>query len=140
MTVARDLRAELQAISDSAGFNSWAGFEVVAAEPGEVALRLGWRAEFGQYAGHLHAGMMSALIDTACGFAAYTTAGPVVASHCAVSYLAPGRGSAFVATARTIKAGRRQVFVSAELTAESENGDEGPRVVATGQTILIPTG
>lgn len=127
----------LREINELAGFNRWAGFVVVDATPASVTLRMPWRDELSQYAGNLHAGLTSALIDTACGFAALAATGkPVVASHCAVSYLAPGTGQAFVATARTIKAGKRQIFVTAELHDER---DDGPVFIGRGETILIPT-
>lgn len=116
-----DLMTRLRKLNETAEFNRWAGFEVVDAAPGQVLLRMPCRTEFGQYAGHLHAGLMSALIDTACGFAAFTLTGWVVASHCAVHYLAPGTGASFLATARTIKKGRRQIFMSAELYDERES-------------------
>jgi uncharacterized protein (TIGR00369 family) len=128
----------LRRINETAAFNQWAGFEVTRAQPGRVDLRLPWRAEFGQYAGFLHAGLVTALIDTVCGFAAATvTGGGVLASHCAVSFLAPARGEAFLARGRVVKAGRRQVFTSAELSAET---DGSVTLVASGQTILVPTG
>lgn len=128
----------LRHINATAPFNQWAGFEVTQAEPGRVELRLRWRAEFGQYAGFLHAGLVAAVIDTACGFAAATvTGGDVLASHCAVNFLAPAHGEAFVARGQVNKAGRRQVFTSAELSAEA-NG--ALTLVASGQTILVPTG
>ncbi len=96
-----DILDRLRAINELAGFNRWAGFVVVDATRDSVTLRMPWRDELSQYAGNLHAGLTSALIDTACGFAALATTGkPVVASHCAVSYLAPGTGPAFVATSR----------------------------------------
>lgn len=129
----------LRHINQTAPFNNWAGFEVVHAEPGRVELRLPWRAEFGQYAGFLHAGMVTALIDTACGFAAATvTGGPVLASHCAVNFLAPAHGEVFLARGRVCKAGRRQVFTKAELFAEA--GGDSLSLVASGETILVPTG
>lgn len=128
----------LRRINETAAFNQWAGFDVTQAQLGRVELRLPWRAEFGQYAGLLHAGLVATLIDTVCGFAAATvTGGDVLASHCAVSFLAPARGEAFVARGRVLKAGRRQVFTSAELSAEA-NGSV--TLVASGQTILVPTG
>jgi uncharacterized protein (TIGR00369 family) len=127
----------LRSVNQSAAFNQWAGFEVIEAEPGRVELRLPWRPEFGQYAGFLHAGVVAALIDTACGFAAATVSGgEVVASHCAVNFLAPARGEAFVARAGVVKAGRRQVFTSAEVFAETEGATT---LVASGETILVPT-
>ncbi|GAA3446957.1 PaaI family thioesterase [Planomonospora venezuelensis] len=135
MDSSSDLLVRLREVNSAAAFNQWAGFEVAEAAPGRVSLQMEWRAEFGQYAGHLHAGLVSALIDTACGFAAFTLSGLVVASHCAVNYLAPGSGAAFVATAETVKAGRRQIFACGEL----RDRDSG-RLIANGQTILIPVG
>jgi uncharacterized protein (TIGR00369 family) len=131
-----DLLATLRGINRSAAFNVWAGLEVTAADVGTATLRLPWRDEFGQYTGSLHAGVVTALVDTACGFAAVTvTGGPVTASHCAVNFLAPAVGDEFLARAHVVKAGRRQVFVTAELTS-SRDGHARP--VATGDTILVP--
>ena len=135
-TVMTDPRSSLEAINRSAAFNRWAGFEVTAAEAGRATLRMPWKPDAGQYAGFLHAGLIGAMIDTACGFAAASVAGRVMASHFQVNCLAPGIGSAFVAEARVVRAGRRQVFTAAELFAE---GDDGKRkLVATGETILVP--
>ena len=128
---------EMQALNATAAFNTWAGFAVTAAERGAVELRMPWRTEFGQYSGHLHAGLTTALIDTACGFAvmALGHGGSVLASHCAVDFLGPGAGSAFVARGRVVQSGRRQVFTAAELFAEVD----GERtLVATGTTLLVP--
>ena len=75
------------------------------------------------------------MIDIACGFAAYTVAGRVLASHFAVSCLAPATGERFLARARVAKAGRRQVFAAAELFAWRDGVE---RLVATGETILVP--
>jgi acyl-coenzyme A thioesterase PaaI-like protein len=123
------------ALNARAAFNLWAGFEVVRAGAGEAELRLDWRAGLGQYAGFLHAAMIGGMIDTACGFAAFTVAGPVMASHFSVDCLAPAAGDAFVARGHVVKAGRRQVFTCAELFAR--RGAE-ERLVATGSAILVP--
>ena len=131
-----DVLALLRDVNATAAFNRWAGIEVTAADTTTVELRLAWREEFGQYAGFLHAGVITALIDTACGFAgAAASGGNVTASHCAVNFLAPARGDAFVARARVVKAGRRQLFVTAELHAEH---DRALVLVATGDTMLVP--
>ena len=135
MVTASAAAETLGALNASAVFNRWAGFELGAVEPGVVELRLPWREELGQYAGFLHAGMIGAMIDTACGFAAYTKVGYVLASHFSVNCLAPATGEAFIARARIVKAGRKQVFTAAELFA-SQGGVE--RLVATGEAILVP--
>ena len=120
----------------SAAFNRMAGFEVVAAGDGEVELRMIWRDDLTQYAGHLHAGMIAALLDTACGFAAATVVGNVTASHLSMNCLRPAVGRSFIARGTTVRAGRRQVFARAELFAENEQGETS--LVATGETVLIP--
>lgn len=130
-----ELQAALVALNASAAFNRWAGFEVRCLAPGDIELSMPWREEHGQYAGFLHAGMIGALIDTACGFAAFTLVGRVLASHYSVSCLAPAIGSAFVARGRVVQAGRRQVFAAAELIARRDGVD---RRVATGEAILVP--
>lgn len=121
-------------INDSAEFNRWCGFEVVSCAPGAVELAMPWRNEVGQYSGFLHAGVVGALIDTACGFAAATLVGPrLLAAHFSVNCLRPASGHRFVAKARVVKPGKQQVFTSCELFS-IENGVE--KLVATGETLL----
>ena len=128
---------KLKAINASASFNRWAGFEVTNAADGEAELRLAWRSEdMGQYSGFLHAGLIAGLLDTACGFAAVSVVGPVLASQFSVNCLAPAVGRQFSVRGRVVKAGRRQVFATAELYAQREEGDE--RLVASGSAILVP--
>lgn len=129
--------AAVEAINTTGAFNRWAGFEVLSAKPGEVELLMPWRDEAGQYSGFLHAGLIGALLDTACGFAASTLVGRVMASHFAVNCLAPATGPRFVAHGRVIKAGRRQVFARAELFAEDAAGG-ARKLVATGDVIMVP--
>ncbi|MET3493128.1 PaaI family thioesterase [Variovorax boronicumulans] len=134
----------IQAINATAAFNRWAGFEVTRAADGEAELRMRWREEdMGQYAGFLHAGMIAALLDTVSGFAAATQSGHVLASHFSVNCLSPAIGRVFVARGRVVKAGRKQVFVAAELFAQPDGkgdseGDGVLKLVATGNAILVP--
>ena len=131
---ARDAVITLNA---NAAFNRRVGFEVMSAGSGAAELRLPWRDDLGQYAGFLHAAMIAGMIDTACGFAAYTLVGNVLASHFSVNCLETAAGDAFVARARVVKAGRRQVFTHADLFAL--NGGE-ERLVAIGEAIFVPVG
>lgn len=95
-----------------------------------------WRDDFTQYIGHLHAGMIAALLDTACGFAAASMVGTVTASHFSMNCLRPAVGRLFVAKGTTVRAGRRQIFAKAELFAENDQGVMS--LVATGETLLVP--
>ena len=127
------LLAQLRAFNQTAAFNQWCGIEIVSAEPGKVEIAMPWRHEAGQYSGFLHAGLVGALIDTACGFAAASVVGRVLASHYAVNCLRPAVGERFVARARVVKPGKSQVFTACELFAQ-EGGSE--KLVATGETLL----
>lgn len=126
----------LVATNASAAFNRLVGLEVVSAGGGEVELRMPWRDDLTQYAGHLHAGMIAALLDTACGFGAATIVGSVTASHFAMNCLKPAVGRCFVAKGAILRAGRRQVFARAELFVENAQGEVS--LVATGETLLVP--
>ena len=128
-----DPLVQIRAINQTAAFNQWCGIEVVSAEPGKVEIAMPWRRELGQYAGFLHAGLIGALIDTACGFAAVSVVGRVLASHYSVNCLRLAVGERFVARARVVKPGRTQVFTACELFAQHRGAE---KLVATGETLL----
>ena len=129
--------ATLNAISALAPFNTWAGLEVLSASAGHAEIAINWRTEFGQYAGFLHAGMVGAILDTACGFAAVTQVGPVLTSHFSVSCLRPAVGERFIARATLIKPGKVQCFAKAELFGITKGSE---KLVATGEAIMVVTG
>jgi uncharacterized protein (TIGR00369 family) len=125
--------AALEAVNGASPFNRLAGFRVTQASAGEVVLAGAGAAELLNHAGALHAGVQSALIDTACGFAAGTVAGNVVTVQMNVQFLASAKGDRFEARARVVKAGRTQVFAEAQLFAW--RGPEG-----AGEAVLVASG
>lgn len=130
-----DPLAQIRAINDSAAFNRWLGLEVLAAGDGQAEIALAWRPDLGQYSGFLHAALVGGLVDTACGFAAATLVGRVLASHYAVNCLRPAIGERFIGRARVVKPGRTQVFTACELFAVRDGQET---LVATGETLLTP--
>jgi uncharacterized protein (TIGR00369 family) len=132
-----DSLAFIRGINVTAAFNRWCGIEVLAAGEGRAEIAVVWREDLGQYAGFLHAGLVGALIDTACGFAAATVVGRVLASHFSVNCLRPAVGERFIARARVVKPGRTQVFTACDLFAVSAGKE---KLVATGETLLTPVG
>ena len=135
MSNTEDWQGRIQNISRLAQFNTWLDLEVVSATPGEVTLAMRWKKEMGQYNGFLHAGIQGALLDTACGFAAATLSGNVLASQFTVRCLRPALGQSFRVVARVLKPGRQQIFTTAELYATNESEE---KLVATGDTMLVP--
>jgi uncharacterized protein (TIGR00369 family) len=99
--------------------------------PGEVDIRLPFRPELSQQHGFFHAGAITTVVDTACGYAALTLMPPgaaVLSVEFKVNLLAPGKGEAVVARARVVKAGRTLTVVTGDVFAQSR-GEE--RLVAT---------
>ncbi len=133
MSTATNALQQIRAINKTAAFNQWCGIEVLSAAAGSAEISLPWRKEVGQYSGFLHAGLVGTLIDTACGFAAATLVGRVLASHYSVNCLRPAIGETFIARAKVVKAGKTQVFTHCELFAVAQGVE---KLVATGETLL----
>ena len=129
-----DALAQIRAINERAAFNRWLGLEIVEAGDGVATIRMKAHPEATQYVGFLHAGVIGALLDTACGYAAATQVGSVLASHYSVNCLAPALGHAFEARGEVVRAGKRQIFTRAELYAEK---DGARTLVAMGETLLL---
>ena len=126
----------LVAMNATSPFNVWAGITVTAAGNGEAELRMPWREEFAEYRGVLSSSMVQGFLETACGMAASTSRPTDGASHCAVSFLYPADGEAFVARGKVVKAGRRQIFITGELYGERAGE---LHLLATATTIMIST-
>ncbi len=129
-----DLVKRLTEISKTSTFNNWLGLELLSATPGDIELHLKWRPEFAQYNGFLHAAIVGGLIDTACGFAAATMSGKVLASQFSVRCLRPAIAETFVVKGHVLKPGRQQIFATAELFGL----DNPSKPFAVGDAILVP--
>jgi uncharacterized protein (TIGR00369 family) len=95
--------------------------------PGEVEIELGYRPDLTQQNGFLHAGIVSTILDSACGYAAYTLlpAGVgVLTVEYKINLLAPASGSRFRASGRIERAGRTLTVCTGEVVALQENGHE----------------
>lgn len=124
----------LRQVNAGSPFNAWAGFQLLSAEVGSAELAVRSRPDLLQHAGFLHAGVVGALIDTACGFAAATVAGNVLASQYQVLCYSPAVGDRFVARAKVTRAGKRQIFATADLFSVT---DEEEKLVAGGSAVLM---
>ena len=74
------------------------GAELTRVEHGMVEMELPFDLRLTQHHGILHAGIISAALDTACGFAAYSVIDPdasILTIEFKVNLLSPGRATAF---------------------------------------------
>ena len=85
------------------------GARLLRVAPGEVDIELPFRADLTQQNGFLHAGIVTTVLDSACGYAAFTLmpadAG-VLSIEFKVNLLAPAQGERVVARGRVVRAGR----------------------------------
>jgi uncharacterized protein (TIGR00369 family) len=85
------------------------GISIARMEPGEVDLAMPYAAEFTQQHGFVHAGIITAGLDNACGIAAFTLMAEgagVLTVEFKTNLLAPARGERFVFRAVVVKPGR----------------------------------
>ena len=97
------------------------GAEVALVEPGRVEIALHARPELTQQAGLVHAGAITAIADSACGYAALTLmakGSDVVSVEFKVNLLAPARGERFVARGEVVRAGKTLTVCRADVVAE----------------------
>jgi uncharacterized protein (TIGR00369 family) len=103
--------------------------------PGEVDVdvALRFRADLTQQHGFMHAGMVTAVVDSACGYAALSLmeeGTAVLSVEFKLQLLAPARGAWFRASGRVLRAGRTLTVVTGELLAYPEAGDANGELVA----------
>ena len=107
-------------------------------EPGVVEISLPYRADLAQQHGYLHAGIVTTIADSACGYAAYSlmpAGSQVLSVEFKVNLLRPAQGPRFVARAEVIKAGRTLTVVRADVFAVNEKGER--ELLATMQGTMI---
>lgn len=98
------------------------GARLVRVEAGEVELELPFRDDLTQQHGFLHAGIVTAIVDSACGYAALSLMEPgaaVVSVEYKVNLLAPAVGERMRAIGRVIKPGRTLLVCTGEVIAVS---------------------
>ena len=108
------------------------GAELSRIEPGVVEITLPYRADLAQQHGYLHAGIVTTIADSACGYAAYTLMpqnSEVLSVEFKVNLLRPAKGEKFLAAAEVIKAGKTLTVVRADVFGVDHQGER--ELVAT---------
>jgi len=119
------------------------GATLARVAPGEVTIELPFRSELTQQHGFLHAGIVTTVMDSACGYAALTLmeAGTAVLSvEFKVNLLAPAQGDRFRASGRVVRAGRTVTVVSGEFRVVAAAGEGQLEPDASGPLVAIMTG
>jgi len=113
------------------------GGELARVEPGIIEITLPYRRDLTQQHGYVHAGIITTIADSACGYAAYTLMPPgsdVLAVEFKLNLLRPAKGETFTARAEVIKSGRTLTVVRADVHAFT--GDQRELVASMQGTMM----
>src|SRR5258707_10204154 len=113
------------------GLMSTIGARVTHVAPGEVDVELPFRDGLSQQQGFLHAGVVAAIVDSACGYAALALMPPdaaVLTSEYKINLLSPVAGDAIIARGRVLKAGRTLIVTRGDAFALKDGAE---KLVAT---------
>jgi uncharacterized protein (TIGR00369 family) len=118
------------------GFMKTLGAKLARVAAGEVEIEIALRDELTQQNGFLHAGVISTIADTACGYAARTlmpAGSDVLSVEFKMNFLAPARADRIVARAQVVKSGKTVSVCRADVFA-------GDTLVATMLATMMRVG
>ena len=114
------------------------GAELLLVEQGKVEIALPYRSDLTQQHGYMHAGIITTIADTACGYAAYTlmpAGSEVLSVEFKVNLLRPAKGERFIAVANVLKPGRTLTVVRADVFSVNEESER--ELIATMLATMI---
>ena len=102
------------------------GAQLTRVEPGIIEIALPYRADLAQQHGYLHAGIVTTIADSACGYAAYSLMpanSEVLSVEFKVNLLLPAKGEMFLASAEVVKSGKTLTVVRADVFSLGQEGE-----------------
>ena len=100
------------------------GALLTSVAPGHVEIELPYAEAITQQHGFLHAGVVTAVMDSSCGYAAYTLMPPgagVLSVEFKVNLLAPAKGELMIARGRVLRAGKTITVCQADASMRTGN-------------------
>jgi uncharacterized protein (TIGR00369 family) len=117
------------------------GAEMAQCAPGRIVLEMPFRETLSQQHGFVHAGAITALMDSAAGYAAMSLAPPaaeVLTVEFKTNLLSPARAARFRAEGTVLKPGRTLMVAEARCLGLAEGGE---KLIATlTATIMVLSG
>ena len=132
-----DLQEHILASFSAQGLMITLGAELVRVAPGEVQIALIPRPELSQQHGYIHAGAITSVLDSACGYAALTVAPAgldVLTVEFKINFIRPAVADRFVAIGKVTKAGRTLTVCQGEVIGEQGSRRE---TIAVMQATII---
>lgn len=114
---------------------------VLSVAAGEVELAMPFSENLTQQHGFVHAGIITMLCDTACGFAALSLMpedAAVPTTEFKVNLFSPAKGERFIARGRVVRPGKKLMVCLGEVFAE-ESGRRKQVALMTASMMVIDT-
>jgi len=118
-----DFRERIRQSFNRQGAMTLIGAELARVEQAMVEIELPFHAKLTQQHGLLHAGVISAALDSACTYAAYTTVAPetsLLTIEFKVNLMSPGRGERFLFRGEITKPGSTIIVADGRAYAISD--------------------
>jgi len=115
------------------------GASIISIEPGYVELEFNHDPKLTQQHGFIHAGIVSTVLDSACGYAAFSLmpkGSAVLTIEFKVNLLSPAQGEKFIAIGRVKKPGKTITVCDGEIFAV-RNGQKNLAATMTGTMMSI---
>ena len=138
---AEETFARVQASFDRQGMMLHLGATLVRAEPGLCEVALPYSDKVTQQQGGFHGGAMGALADIAGGYAGLTMAPEgmeVTSVEFQINIMAAFQGGELRATGHVVKAGRRLIVTTAEVTHIDATGKTSACAVMQQTLMVVP--
>lgn len=132
-----DIQERITASFKSQGLMATLGAQLVSVADGEVHIALPFSERLSQQHGYVHAGAITSIVDSACGYAALTKTPPeceVVTAEFKINLLRPAIGERFLAIGKVQSSGKLLTVCTGEVRAFSGNAF---KVVAIMQATIV---
>ena len=116
------------------------GAELITVEPGFVEIALPFRADLTQQHGFIHAGVVATILDSACGYAAFSLMPAdmaVLTVEYKINLLRPAQGERLIARAHVTKSGKTLTVCEGDAIA-LDGGNEAVVASMMGTIIAVP--
>lgn len=134
-----DIRQRIAASFRAQGLMATLGAELVHVADGEVHIALPFSSGLTQQHGYLHAGAITSIVDSACGYAALTKAPAgceVVTAEFKINLMRPAIGVRFVAIGQVQNAGKLLTVCTGEVRAFAGSAADF-KVIALMQATIV---
>lgn len=132
-----DIQKRIAASFKSQGLMATLGAQLVSVADGEVQIELSFADQLSQQHGYVHAGAITSIVDSACGYAALTKAPPgheVVTAEFKINFVRPAIGERFLAIGKIQSSGKLLTVCTGEVRAFTGTAS---KVVAIMQATIV---